>query len=480
MRIRRCSHSIDLNTLGQSDYSYKSLLHLAASLWDSGMPSRFALRCLVVLGCWLPFDLANASDLAPNFVLIYAEDIGVELECYGHPAVETPVLDKLAEEGTRYTHAFCTGPSCTPSRNAMITGVYQTRTGTQDQRRGGVTLIDGVEPITAPLRRSGYHCAIGCGYSDKTDFNFVNEKVFDSNDWSHRQPGQPFFAQITLGVTHRHPGVGWTKIRAASESPVESDQVQLPPYFPDTPECRLDWAGYLDSIEAMDRQVGEILDRIDREGLSESTVVIFMGDNGRCHLRGKCWLYDAGLHVPLVVRYLDSQLAGTIDVRMHSAIDVAATILSIAEVEFPEVFDGEPLVGADASGREAIFAARDLIDEVRDPMRAVRTERYKYIRNYRPENGYAECQYVQDNRPMLSVIRRLDAEGRLTPAQELIVATRKPREELYDLEYDPYEIANLAGDDEYVAVLAKLRSQLDEWLSETGDTGLKLYQANSR
>lgn len=441
------------------------------------MMIRFASLIIALAG--LLAACASANPTPPNIVLIYAEDISPELGCYGHPAVWTPVIDRLAQHGTRYTHVFCTGPSCTPSRNAMITGVYQTRTGLQDQRRGGVTLPEGVEPITTPLRRAGYYCAVGCGYNAKTDLNFVDSPVFDGDDWSQREPNQPFFAQITLGITHRHPGVGWTKIRAASQSPVDPARVELPPYFPDTAECRLDWAGYLDSIEAMDSQVGEILSRIEEEGLSDNTVVLFMGDNGRCHLRGKCWLYEGGLHVPLVIRFLDPDTQGVVNKELHSTLDVSATILALAGADVPDVFDGRPLVGPDARPREMVFAARDLIDEVRDPIRCVRTDRYKYIRNYRPENGYAECQYVQDNRPMLPVIRRLATTGQLTVAQQLVIVARKPDEEFYDLEGDPHELTNLASDPRYTDLISELRAELYSWLAETNDTGLQVFSEES-
>src|SRR5210317_2007803 len=138
-----------------------------------------------------------------------AEDISTELACYGHPAVKTPNLDTLARQGARYTHAFCTAPSCTPSRNAMMTGVYQTRTDTQDQRRRGVVLPAGMRPITHVLRDAGYYTALGCGYSGKTDLKFAAERLFDGKDWRARAAGQPFFAQITLNITHRQPKGGW-------------------------------------------------------------------------------------------------------------------------------------------------------------------------------------------------------------------------------------------------------------------------------
>lgn len=419
-------------------------------------------------------DLGIAPDLAdkPNIVWIMAEDISTELACYGHPAVKTPNLDALARQGARYTQAFCTAPSCTPSRNAMMTGVYQTRTDTQDQRRRGVILPEGMKPITHLLRAAGYYTALGCGYSTKTDLNFEAEPLFDGKDWSERKMGQPFFAQITLGISHRQPGKGWGPVRDASEHPVKLDDVELPPYFPDHPACRLDWAEYLDSIEEVDSQVAAILERLKTEGIEDNTILIFIGDNGRCHLRGKCWLYDGGIHVPLIMRWPGVIKPGTVNDDMVSMIDISATILDIAGAELPAYLDGHPILGEKAKSRDHIFAARDLVDEVMDHIRCVRTKQFKYIRNYTPENGYRECKYVQNNRPMLAVIKDLHARGELTETQQLILAETKPREELYDLQNDPHELNNLAQSAKHQTTLTALRTLLDQWIADTEDKGL--------
>lgn len=419
----------------------------------------------------------------PNIIWIMAEDISTELSCYGHPGVKTPFLDQLSKNGFLYTNAFTTAPSCTPSRNAMLTGVYQTSTDTQDQRRRGIILSDGIKPFTELLREAGYYTAVGCGYSPKTDHNFVadllhkkNEEqdtyLFDSKDWKDRKDGQPFFAQITLPITHRQSGSEWLHIREQSKYPVDTANISLPPYFPEHPLILEDWAMYLDAIEKMDSQVGEILNRLENEGIEDNTVVIFIGDNGRCHLRGKCWLYDAGIKVPLIIRWPDKQ-GGYVNQDLISMIDVTATILDIAGAEQPDYLDGHSIKDSSNIKRECIFAARDLIDEVMDHIRCVRTEQFKYIRNYNPENGYKECEYVQNHRPMLSVIKELYKANKLTPVQELILAETKPREELYDLYADPYEINNLVDKPEYQDTLKMLGSLLDKWINETMDKGLK-------
>ena len=160
----------------------------------------------------------------PNIVWIMAEDISLELECYGHPAVKTPNLNKLAEEGARYTHAFGTSPSCSPNRSAKMLGVYQTRVDAQDHRRRTTRpLPKGMKPFTQWLKDAGYYTAIGCGYNAKNDLNFPAKDVFEGNDWKHRAQGQPFFAQITLYVTHRDPKKRWHDVRAQSKHPVDPD-----------------------------------------------------------------------------------------------------------------------------------------------------------------------------------------------------------------------------------------------------------------
>ena len=436
----------------------------------------FFWAALIVLSSTLLAEDLPVEGKRPNIIWIMAEDISTELACYEHPAVKTPNLDRLAKEGARYTQAFCTAPSCTPSRNAMITGVYQTQTDTQDQRRREVILPDGIKPITHLLQNAGYYTVKGCGYSGKTDINFVAKSLFDGNDWHRRKENQPFFAQITLFITHRQPKTGWEPIRKQSKHPVDPEKVQLPPYFPDHPVCRKDWAMYLDSIEKMDDQVGEILERLEKEGIADNTVVIFIGDNGRCHLRGKCWLYDPGIHVPLIIRWPGKIKPGTVVDDMISTIDISATILDLAGANLPSYLDGHPILGPRAGKRDHIFAARDLIDEVMDHIRCVRTKRFKYIRNYTPENGYKECKYVQNHRPMLAVIKKLGKEGKLTAAQKLILAETKPKEELYDLENDPHELNNLASSAAHKKIRKELSTLLDKWIDNTQDKGLDLEE----
>ncbi|MDQ8183133.1 sulfatase-like hydrolase/transferase [Pelagicoccus sp. SDUM812005] len=434
----------------------KSLRHLT-----------LALACIISLAA-----TASAKDTRPNIIWVMGEDMGPELSCYGHPAIHTPHFDALAEQGTRFTQAFGTASSCTPNRNAMMTGLYQTRVDLQDQRRRGIKLPHPVRPITHILQEAGYYTAIGCGYSQKTDLNFEVDNLFDGRDWSGRAEGQPFFAQITLYESHRLVD-GWKKITETAERPVDRDAVEFPPYFPDHPVVREDWARYLESIQYIDNSFGEIMKRLHQEGIADKTIVIFIGDNGQCHLRGKCWLYDAGIHVPFIVRDPTGKFGvGEVNHDLVSTIDISATILDWAGIEVPDYFDGRSLIAEDYTPREYVFSATDLLDSVMDRIRSVRTDRYKYIRNYTPENGYLDSIYVQENRPMYPVIQDLYQQGKLNAAQSAFLAETKPLEELYDLQNDPYELNNLADSTAHASLKKSLSKQLDAWLEDTADKGL--------
>jgi len=361
----------------------------------------------------------------------------------------------------------------------MITGMYQTSIGVhhhRSHRDDGYTLPEPVRLITEYFREAGYFtanvktAAPGVRGSGKTDFNFKFKKPFDGSDWNQRKPGQPFFAQLSISVTHR--GGHWKNLREKLENPVDPAKVKLPPYYPDHPIAREDWATYLNSIQLMDQYVGKILKRLDDEGLADKTVVIFIGDHGRCHVRGKQWLYDGGIHIPLIIRWPGKLKAGQVCDDLVSAIDISATVLKIAGIEPPKYIEGWVFLGPDAKKREYIIAARDRCDETVDRIRCVRTKRYKYIRNFMPERPYTQKnRYKERSYPMLSLMKELHAVGKLTPVQALFMAARKPDEELYDIRNDPYELHNLAASAKHQRTLKKMRAILDKWIKETGDKG---------
>jgi N-sulfoglucosamine sulfohydrolase len=222
----------------------------------------------------------------------------------------------------------------------------------------------------------------------------------------------------------------------------------------------------------LDKKVGQVLKRLDDDGLAENTIVFFFGDNGRPHVRGKQFLYEGGIHVPLIVRWPGRIKPGTVVDDLVSAIDFGPTCMSLASIEPPPSMQGQVFLGPERKAREFIVAARDRCDETYDRIRCVRTKRFKYIRNFFPNLPYTQTNlYKIRQYPVLTLMQVLYAEGKLTPEQGRFMAAYRPAEELYDLANDPHELNNLAGDPERQSVLKQMRGTLERWIEETGDRG---------
>lgn len=425
----------------------------------------------------------ESARVKPNILWLIAEDFGPHLGCYGTAQVWTPNLDQLAREGVRYTRAYTTAPVCSPSRSAFMTGMYQNAIGAHQHRtQNKQPLPDGVRLLTDWLRQAGYRTAnltklpsdFGFKGAGKTDWNFeVQGKPFDFDDWDGLKSNQPFYAQINFKETHR-----------TFQAPAKADpaKVDIPPYYPDHPVTRKDMAAYLDSASEMDRKIGLVLERLNKDGLAGNTIVVFLGDNGAAHVRAKQFCYEEGLHVPLIIRWAKDlaaprQLrAGLADERFIEAIDLAPTMLAAAGLDKPPKMQGRIFLGDRAEApREHVFGARDRCDETVMCLRTVRDARYRYIRNFTPEvpflaaNAYKARQY-----PVWNLLSELHAAGKLSPAQAFLCQPRQPAEELYDLETDPHQIRNLAESDqpEYRAARERLRRALEEWMEANGDRGI--------
>ncbi|MSS99780.1 MAG: sulfatase [Pedosphaera sp.] len=416
----------------------------------------------------------HAAEKRPNIVWIVGEDMGPELGCYGDSNAITPNMDRLAREGARFIRCFTHAPVCAPSRSGLITGRYPTSIGSHHMRS---TLINPPPPFTRHLREAGYHVS----WPGKTDFNFANPtKDFDSTaDWTKgKAPAQPFFAYINFTVSHE------SQIRGAKEQFVRNvaqlkpeerrdpAKMAVPPYHPDTPVVRRDLANYYDLVTAVDYKVGEVLKWLDQQGVAENTVVFLTGDHGRGLPRSKRWVYDSGIHVPLVVRWPGHVKAASVREDLVCFLDFSITALALAGAEMPKELQGQVILGSKtAPPRKYIFAARDRMDETPDRIRAVRSERFKYIRNFQPELPYAQQISYMELSPTMQEWRRLNGEGKLTGPQKLFFAPMKPREELYDLDADPHEINNLAERPAHVATLQEMRAALDRWMAESKDLG---------
>lgn len=417
-------------------------------------------------------DQQQVPATPPNIIWLMSEDISTDLECYGMPAVKTPHLNQMAAQGVKFENCFVTNSICSPSRSAMLVGVHQNKINAQHHRSNRkVPLAEGYYPFTYHLKKAGYTTILGHhGVMDKgrkIDVNFKHEPLgdwdgqskfglFDKYD-TFTVADQPFFAQIQLKVTHR--GDWWDEIREQSAHPVHPDSVVLPPYMADHPTIRLDWAKYLDQLEYMDAEVGMIFKELEEKGLADNTIVIFVGDNGRCNIRGKGYLHDPGLRIPLLI-YDPNGLSGEVRDDVISATDITATVLSYAGVEIPDYITGRPIFDENFE-RSTVYSARDLWDEVEERSRAVTSHKWKYIRNDKPEVPFDAHQgYLEFYRPAVHVMRTLKTEGKLNDSQLFFFQDQKPTEELYDLEKDPFEQQNLALNPEYATIVANLRNEL--------------------
>ncbi len=447
------------------------------------------------MGFWLILSLSFSTRILPaqpspafsrpNIVWISTEDLSPRLGAYGDPLANTPNIDRLAREGARYTNAFTTAGVCAPSRSAIITSMYQTAIGTHHMRTSwvgpGLTPYSAVPPpyvkaFTEYLRAAGYYTT----NNSKTDYQFapINDSrqpltAWDDSSpsahWRNRpDPNQPFFAVFNSIRTHE------SKVWPDSTEPAVLDpaRVTVPPYYPDTPVVRRDIARHYDNIARMDVWVGEILAQLEADGLMDNTIIFFWGDHGDGLPRAKRWLYDSGLHVPLIVRFPDGRNAGRADDRLLSLLDLGPTVLALAGVDLPVHFQGRPFLGVSAAPeREYIFAARDRHDESYDMVRAARDKRFKYIRNYYPLLPYVLNIPYRDRMPLMQELLRLNAEDKLEGPQKLWFRHPRPPEELYDTQADPHEINNLAHDPAFQEVMKRMRRAMDAWRADVGDLG---------
>lgn len=419
-------------------------------------------------------DAADAGN-RPNIVMIVGEDLGAQLGCYGDPAARTPNLDRFAAEGARFTNAFTHCPVCAPSRSGLVTGMYPTAIGSHHMRS---TLLNPPETFPSLLKKAGYTVY----WPGKTDFNFTPPPgwVTSTENWmrpaAKELPKQPFFLYHNIGLTHEsqtrniQEKFADNTRRLRPEDRQDKSKVPLPPYYPDTPAVRENVANYYELVTALDYQFAEVMKKI--EPVKDNTIVIFVGDHGWGLPRGKRWLYDSGIKVPLIVRWPGKVAANSVRGDLVSFVDLAPTILSIAGVEVPQRMHGQRFVGENLPApRKYVYAHRDRMDETYDRVRAVRDGRYKYVRNFHPELPYAQRVQYMELMPIMKDWRRLNAEGKLEGAQKLFFQPTKPAEELYDTEKDPHEINNLVADPNYNGKLTELRAALDRWLADTKDLG---------
>ena len=447
--------------------------------------------------------LATFGEKRPNILWFVVDDMSANFSCWEN-AIDTPNVDKLAEDGLLFTRAYATSPVCSTFRTALITGMYQNSIGAHHHRSGRgknkIQLPDGVRPIPEIFQEAGYFTCIGSGLKKisileacqpkleegKTDYNFDwDTEIYDSHDWSKRNDNQPFFMQVQL-----HGG----KIRGAAEKhyeilekrmvsqfglkPTPHDLVELPPYYPNDSVLLRDWATYLDTVRITDWHVGQVIERLNKEDILENTVIIFFTDHGISHARGKQFLYDEGTHIPLVIKGPGIP-AGIKRQDLVEHIDIAALSLKIAGIQIPEKMEGQNILSPQYKPKEFIFAARDRCGEAADQIRSVRSEKFLYIKNFFPQRPHLMPSNYKDSKLIIKRLRQLHGEDKLNSlSQQLLFSPTRPKEELYLYREDKWQIKNLANLSKTKGVLQKHRNQLDQWISRTNDPGpetLKTY-----
>ena len=454
-----------------------------------------AFICLLTLSC----VTEKKADKPLNVVWISCEDMGPILGAYGNTIIKTPNLDRLASEGVLYKNAYSTVGVCAPSRFSIITGMYSARLGAHNMRTGDyhnfktpeevfykqdIGVIDKagvnipqyevvppkhVKPFTEILRAKDYYCAnnFKCDYQFNSPFTAWDE-VSPTVSFRDAPKDRPFFYVWNSLLTHE------SRIWQRSDEvlTVAPQDAIIPDYFPDIPEVRMDIARKYSNIEAMDKKVGELLSQLEEDGLLETTIIMFWSDHGGNLLRQKRAVGNSGLNVPLIVRYPDKKMAGKVEDRIVSLMDLAPTVLSLLNIEPPAHYDGKAFAGPfEDKPRKYAFGTADRFDESTDMQRSVLDGRFVYIKNFMPELPLIYRNKYRERIPMNSKLIQMDSQGELNGDASYIFMKTKEVEELYDLQEDPYEVKNVATKPEYADKLVELRNALSAWQIEIDDKG---------
>ncbi|MCF7674146.1 MAG: sulfatase-like hydrolase/transferase [Akkermansiaceae bacterium] len=436
-----------------------------------------ALLAALLLAPATALHAADAPAPRPNILWLVCEDSNVNwIGCYGFPEAKTPNIDALAKQGFRYTSVYASAPVCATQRSTWITGINSISTGTHPMRSRYLIPHDLIKYYPDYLRAAGYYTA----NHSKTDYNIGGRADTDCWDssvadaWTKRKPGQPFFQVINFNESHESRAQGG--VTGTRHAPAD---VTLRKYHPDEAPIRMNYAKYYDAVENMDTQIGKALAALDQAGLAEDTIVVFNSDHGGVLPRSKRFLFDSGLHVPLIVRIPEKfkhlwpadQPGTTVD-RLVSFLDLPKTWLSLTGSEVPAVMQGRVFLGPQAEPEpEYVFSFRERMDARFDNQRAVRNKRYVYIKNYLP---YAPWGQHLDYLWKMVATRTWEDAFKNHRTNEVTgrFFTVKPTEELYDMQADPDNVVNLAGQPEHQKTMDTMRAKLREWQLAIHDTGL--------
>ena len=442
------------------------------------------------------------SSKRPNILWIFVEDLSPLFGCYGDEINKghTEALDDLASQGILFKRAYVPAPVCSATRSAMIVGAHQITTGTQHHRSSRASsgivpealqihLPTGMETIPELMRKAGYYTF----NQGKDDYNFhydrralydagnpnsyefglngwqgnkaSNHKSFMTNTWRHRpDSSQPWFGQVTLW------GGKGDQQYCPEDELLAPDALLPPPYYPDNAIQRENWVVHYNSVRGHSYQVAKLMKQLEDDGELENTIVFYFSDHGNNKsLRHKQLCYEGGLHVPMIVTGNHPKIkAGTVVENLTSTLDIPATTLALGGVELPKYLDGQNLFADTYQPVEFVGSARDRCDFTIDKIRTIRTDKFRYIKNYFPDRPLMQPQYRDASPAVINLKEGLKA-GTLTDYQAQHWFGKRPVEELYDIAADPHQINNLAQDPEFQAVMVKHRELLEGWRTEIGD-----------
>lgn len=453
----------------------------------------------------------DAVQQQPNILWLVIEDMSPIIPAYGDDTIETQTISSLAAQGVTYTNVYSTSGVCSPSRAALALGMYPTAVGannmrtTSNTKETGLPKYEAVPPpeakmLSQHLREHGYYTSNNL----KTDYQFSAPKgAWDDSSpyahWRNRPKDKPFYAVFNFTTTHESglfEPYGFRHIESRyyfsddaqriaklppspnsktseSETPVhvaKDTEFNIPPYLPDTPLVRRDMWKMYNNLAETDQQIGAIIQQLKDDGLYDNTIIVLYSDHGGPLPRQKRLIYDSGLKVPLIIRYPHAQNASTSDDQLISFVDFAPTTMALAGVPIPDYMHGRDFIHNTDKPRKYIHAAADRFDAYTDTIRAVKDQRFKYIRNYRPEQGYYLPVEYREKIPTMQELLRLKGEGKLNQYQAQWFRESKPEEELFDTQNDPHELINLASEPQYQNKLHELSVELDHWLTRIGDT----------
>lgn len=446
----------------------------------------------------------------PNILWLVIEDTSPVLPPYGDNTIEAPSISRLAKEGVTYTNVYSASGVCSPSRASLALGMYPSSIAANHMRTSShreITGLPAYEAVPPPEAKMLSQYLRGLGYyttnNYKTDYQFKAPKnAWDDSSvlahWRNRPKDAPFFSVVNFTTPHEsglfepygfreiekrhyfsddsdriaelpnHHSVKSTEAETAIHVPKDTD-FPIPPYLPDTAEVRRDMWKVYNNLAETDRQIGAVLNQVEEDGLLDNTIIFFYADHGGPLPRQKRLIYDSGLKVPLIIRFPDGKNFGKKDDQLISFVDFVPTTLSLAGREIPAHMHGIDFISKNKGEREFIHAAADRFDGFTDSIRAVRNKKFKYIRNYRPEQGYYLPVAYRERIPAMQALLSLRDKGELNEAQVQWFRDSKDIDELFDTQSDPHELNNLAKDPRYTDILNGLKTEMDNWLATIND-----------